>query len=438
MVWIVCKYTGWIALLTGCSMADPDIPVGHSVAKPEPLPSYAVEIGTVTDNQAQIEITLRGETLATVSRLLFCYSLSGTIPDTTCLVEDITHLAYPISESSSFTLTNLDYSTEYTCCLYVENWKKSAYTQTKSFVTQADPSILYWDRVSEFSVNDTIFGRVCQTENRIFMFNLYTGQHLYTPVLWEYEPATNRFHNHGRHPIVAPTGYWLAIGDMLYAGFAEWYLGDQSWWCYDPSCRQWTLKKELERNIGEIIACFSIASKGYILAKSYEIYGNNEFFVFEYDPVNDSWQKKNPYPGMHAYNSTSVTVGGKAYVIGGLYYDPDKEEYVQKNTVWEYDPATDQWTEKALFPGSGTYNMLSCSSGESLYAGFGKENMNSKYVCEWWKYTPATNTWAECTTYSFWKKFSLFPQFVFSHSNQIYVGFSYLGLWKYNETPLIP
>ena len=66
--------------------------------------------------------------------------------------------------------------------------------------------------------------------------------------------------------------------------------------------------------------------------------------VEEYDPATDQWTQKADMPTGRSGMSTSV-VNGKIYVIGG-WGEGDQP----LSTVEEYDPVTDTWTRKADMP----------------------------------------------------------------------------------------
>lgn len=419
--------------LYACSLVDPDAPVDHTVSQSADLPSCAVEVISVGGNQAQLEITINRGEAATFGRLLLCYSRLGAVPDTSCQIVDIFSLLESTSDRIQVALTDLEYSAEYTCRLYVENWKRSAYSSMKSFVTQPNMSIYSWERVAELSAGNTIFSTAFQTEDRVFLLSAYMGQEHYFPSLWEYVPTTSRIHNLGNVPFDTLTENWLGIGQNLYAGLANWNRDDRSWWCYDPTRNEWSRKRDIEALINYVVARFTVDGKGYIVAESYEEGDGWGVYVYVYDPEQDTWQKKSRYPGIQPIFAASAAVGGKAYVVGGYYYDPQKE-YVPMNTVWEYDVSSDQWTEKTPYPGRGRVDMLACSSGEELFVGFGRENVPSvERIYDWWCFSPATNTWTECQTYAYWKLYDMAPGFTFTFANDIYVGASYTGLWKYSR-----
>ncbi len=92
--------------------------------------------------------------------------------------------------------------------------------------------------------------------------------------------------------------------------------------------------------------------------------------VEEYDPLTDTWIEKTDMPTARAYLSTSA-VNGKIYAVGGIETDdwwrwPPVPESVLA-TVEEYDPLMDTWTRKNNMPTARLYLCSSAVNGK-IYA----------------------------------------------------------------------
>ena len=61
---------------------------------------------------------------------------------------------------------------------------------------------------------------------------------------------------------------------------------------------------------------------------------------------------------------------------------------------WEYDPATNTWTQKADFGGTARYVAVGFSIGSKGYIGTGDDDLN-QFLKDFWEYDPATNTWTQ-------------------------------------------
>src|SRR5262245_36934066 len=70
--------------------------------------------------------------------------------------------------------------------------------------------------------------------------------------------------------------------------------------------------------------------------------------VYEYDPASDQWTKKKNMP-LLSHHVALAQLGGKIYVLGG-FTKPEKgpTAWVPIDNAWEYDPKADTW--KALTP----------------------------------------------------------------------------------------
>ena len=94
------------------------------------------------------------------------------------------------------------------------------------------------------------------------------------------------------------------------------------------------------------------------------------------------WIRKNDFGGGANGLAAGFTINGKGYVVGGV---ATTGRVFQKGT-WEYDPTTDQWTQKKDHP-----------DGISFHEGF---SMNGKGYVAWgsedlWQYDPTNDTWIE-------------------------------------------
>ncbi len=128
-------------------------------------------------------------------------------------------------------------------------------------------------------------------------------------------------------------------------------------------------------------ATFTIGAKGYFFA-----YSN----LYEYDPVADGWTQKATMPGPTRNIPTAFTIGSKAYVGLGYYYNGSA--FVDLKDFWEYDPATNAWTQKTDFPGAARAHAIGFAVGSKGYMGGGSTLFGS-LLTDFYEYTPSTNSW---------------------------------------------
>jgi len=129
-------------------------------------------------------------------------------------------------------------------------------------------------------------------------------------------------------------------------------------------------ESRLSRNSGRGAVGFSIGTKGYF-GTGFTITSGvtNEFW--EYDPAINRWTEKASLPVSAARTeAVGFSIGTKGYIGTGYVFTDD--EIVNLNDFWEYDPTTDDWTEKASLPvSSARAEAVGFSIGTKGYIGTG-------------------------------------------------------------------
>ncbi len=116
---------------------------------------------------------------------------------------------------------------------------------------------------------------------------------------------------------------------------------------------------------------------GLIFLSSYQLFAVGE------------WNQKATFGGVARHRASAFAIGDKGYVGMGHY---NTGEHVIFKDLWEYDPATDSWTQKADFGGSLRYQCAAFSIGDYGYLGLGR-NADDNYEQDFWKYDPSANLW---------------------------------------------
>lgn len=101
------------------------------------------------------------------------------------------------------------------------------------------------------------------------------------------------------------------------------------------------------------------------------------------------WIRRADFGQVGRHRGTGCSVGNKGY-FGLGHYNGTGTNVVKKDW-WEYDPATNAWTQKADFIGGssqGTYAVVIFGIGSHAYITGGTFNDPNTY-----RYSPATNTW---------------------------------------------
>src|SRR6266853_2025404 len=118
--------------------------------------------------------------------------------------------------------------------------------------------------------------------------------------------------------------------------------------------------------------------------------------VYEYDPASNQWTKKKPM-ALASHHVAFTEYHGRIYAFGGFVFPQSgPPAWVPINNAWEYDPAIDNWSApRARMPttrsalGAGTYiGRIYVAGGE-----FQDPHMMATFRSVE-AFDPATNTWS--------------------------------------------
>lgn len=165
-------------------------------------------------------------------------------------------------------------------------------------------------------------------------------------------------------------------------------------WCYSPATDTWTQKADLPGDARRNAVAFVVNGKAYVatgMNASESFAGDELNDMWEYNPVTNGWTQKANYPGgggAGVYFAASFAIHDKGYIccgkIGPSWYAQD---------LWEYKPATDTWLQRANFPGGVRYQLSGIGVGQRGYVGLGTDE--NAYTRDWYEFNPATNTWTQ-------------------------------------------
>ena len=165
-------------------------------------------------------------------------------------------------------------------------------------------------------------------------------------------------------------------------------------WRYDPSTDTWARKASFPGTGRYTCASFADHGKGYV-ACGFSPYTNE---VYQYDPVADSWTQKGNFPGIPRQATTQFTINGTTYVgMGACSGASIGQNFFIQSDWYKYESATDTWVQLGYFPGNptlGSYTFV--LNGEAyMVCGINQNQLNTQTGAsnEFWKYTPATDTW---------------------------------------------
>ncbi len=112
-----------------------------------------------------------------------------------------------------------------------------------------------------------------------------------------------------------------------------------------------------------------------------------------------AWEQKADFLGISRHRATGIAVGNKAYVGLGHYNGAGPN--ILFNDWWEYDPATNAWTQKADYLGGDCYHAAAFTIGNVCYVGTGRISAwGNTLVKSFFKYNPATNSWSSIADFA--------------------------------------
>ncbi len=158
----------------------------------------------------------------------------------------------------------------------------------------------------------------------------------------------------------------------------------------------WAQKANMEAVARHRCNDFSLGGKGYFgLGHHNSVAGVNTVFAdfWEYDPATNSWTQKADFGQGETYHCFDFVIGKKAYVGCGR-----NSGGTQFNDMWEFDPVNNTWTKKADFPGSARSGPKAFVIDSIAYAGSGLANGSSTDNA-FYAYNPTTDSWTQIASF---------------------------------------
>jgi N-acetylneuraminic acid mutarotase len=155
---------------------------------------------------------------------------------------------------------------------------------------------------------------------------------------------------------------------------------------------QWAKKANLPTGANDAANAFAINGKVYFGGGSSTTKG-----FYEYDPATNKWTRKADIPAkiVRAF-SVSFAIDSKGYVATGQSDNSSgdfaKSQATVTNDLWEYDPSSNAWTQKASLPGKPRDGAMAFVIGDKAYVGGGVDS-TSNYVGDFYQYDPSSDKW---------------------------------------------
>jgi N-acetylneuraminic acid mutarotase len=162
----------------------------------------------------------------------------------------------------------------------------------------------------------------------------------------------------------------------------------------------------------------------------------NSTFFYSVNPETGATQTLATYPGTATGNQLCFVLGDKGYVISGFTATTLPQ-------VWEYNFATNQWTNKGNSPLGRRYDACVFVANNKVYMGMGYDYISlngqniKRYKRDWLQYTPGSAYAAVMADFPGTAR-SMAKGFVIN--NMPHVGFGnnsssyFTDMWKYNPS----
>lgn len=211
---------------------------------------------------------------------------------------------------------------------------------------------------------------------------------------YAYDPQTDAWTEIADLPIACQSAVLRAVGGKLYH-IGGYYSTTQTFYNhvyeYDPDLNTWTRKTDMptpREDMGSAV----IEGKIHVFGGNYPYHAPNTVHEV-YDPTTDTWETKTPLPEAKWSGDFGAALNGKAYAVGASNTFADYPSAVHPaKSVYEYDPDTNIWTQKADLPLATQYREVETLNGK-IYVVAGVTDSMHHAVDDIYAFDPAANFW---------------------------------------------
>lgn len=189
------------------------------------------------------------------------------------------------------------------------------------------------------------------------------------------------------------TGY-IGGGDTLNAGISDDYVFD--FWKYESATDSWSRLNNFPglRSLG--LSGVGIGNDGYVVElgannPTAPLSDHKNIYIWKYNSGDDSWQKKAMVPVgdlRYAGGGTSFVIDSKIYLGAGAHDSTEVNGQIVRNNFWMYDPVDDTWTKKEDIGGGLRLFGSGFAINGKGYIGLGTGGTADEIKIDFWEYNP--------------------------------------------------
>ena len=152
--------------------------------------------------------------------------------------------------------------------------------------------------------------------------------------------------------------------------------------------------------------------------RAFVIQGNNGNPLWDYNPATDTWTEIGDFPGP----SRGFAVGDEW--DGLYYYGFGTLNGVALNDLWVFNPVDTTFTELPSFPGTPRYHPAFIAHNDKIMMGTGSSGNGN--LEDWWEYDMITQVWTQKQNIPGGARHH---PFFFSSGDQVYLGGGHRDSW---------
>ena len=200
---------------------------------------------------------------------------------------------------------------------------------------------------------------------------------------------------------------------------------------------EWKSRPSLPEFGADLAASFTANGKVYFCCGR-RADGSYSKDLWEFDPATNIWEQKADYPGNGSNQCISFSIENRGYVGMREGFVAGTSTTARYADFYEYNPLTDVWSTKANFPGGINYSSPSFVIGDTAYVVGGSCGGTTCYKDFMYMYVPSTNRWTRREDYPGGKRATMTA---FSIGQNGFVGHGVSSshtlsnnFWQYNPT----